>query len=283
MVLLASSKHTQNVERELPREQDKRGWVQQHCTFGGSRCAIYMVWRSRCTAASDPESSDRRLRGRVGRGVSYWIRLKLFLNHLLHVGRSLRSTLRSGKSLADLGYWSTTQAPISIPVGRSDGRTVGDYALSPAPRGVKFGRSVGRTDGLKFYSLRHGRPWPSMAGRRKRGKTSNLDGSGHKGLSDFVETTICLVMITFIIRNPVLEGNGNPNYLSITCSTVTVIDKKRKLEKLYESKGNQSKLCSYRPVGGESSLAHLFGFVGPKWKLETPYECKGIKPKLLLI
>ena len=60
---------TQNDERELPREQKTRGWVQQHCTFGGSRLAIYMVRKKRCTPVSDAESSDRRPGERVGREV----------------------------------------------------------------------------------------------------------------------------------------------------------------------------------------------------------------------
>ena len=29
---------------------------------------------------------------------------------------------------------------------------------------------------------------------------------------------------------------------------------------LYESEGIKPKLCSYKPVGGKSTLAHLFGF-----------------------
>ena len=58
-----------------------------------------------------------------------------------------------------------------------------------------------------------------------------------------------------------LNGNGNPKYLRITCSTVTVIDQKWKLEKLYESEGIEPKRRSYKPVGGKSNLAHLLRFL----------------------
>ena len=57
-------------------------------------------------------------------------------------------------------------------------------------------------------------------------------------------------------------------------------DETRKLEKLYESRGIKPKLCSYRPVGGESTLAHLFRVFDETRKLEKLYESKGIKPKL---
>ena len=77
-----------------------------------------------------------------------------------------------------------------------------------------------------------------------------------------------------------LNGNGNPKYLRITCSTVTVIDQNLTFEKLYESKGTKLKFFSYRLVGGKSSLAHLLGFFVQKRKLEKLYESKGIKPKL---
>ena len=33
------------------------------------------------------------------------------------------------------------------------------------------------------------------------------------------------------------------------------------------------------PLGGKSTLAHLFEFFDKKWKLEKLYESKGIKPK----
>ena len=72
---------------------------------------------------------------------------------------------------------------------------------------------------------------------------------------------VCLTAHPTHIRNPVLNGNGNPKYLRITCSTVTVIDQKWTFEKLYEAKGIKPKLCSYRPVEGKSSFAHLFEFV----------------------
>ena len=48
--------------------------------------------------------------------------------------------------------------------------------------------------------------------------------------------------------------------LSGCCQDAVGYDQKWKLEKLYESKGIKPKLCSYRPVGGKSTLAHLFGF-----------------------
>ena len=47
---------------------------------------------------------------------------------------------------------------------------------------------------------------------------------------------VCLTAHPTHIRNPVLNGTGNPKDLRITCSKVTVINQKRKLEKLYESK-----------------------------------------------
>ncbi len=37
---------------------------------------------------------------------------------------------------------------------------------------------------------------------------------------------------------------------------------------LYESEGIKPKLCSYRPVGGKSTLAHFFLIFYQKWKLE---------------
>ena len=46
------------------------------------------------------------------------------------------------------------------------------------------------------------------------------------------------------------------------CTSFWFFDQKWKLEKIYESKGNKPKLCSYKPVGGKSTLAHLFGFFG---------------------
>ena len=58
------------------------------------------------------------------------------------------------------------------------------------------------------------------------------------------------------------------------------VDQKRKLEKLYESKGINPKLRSYRPEGGKSTLAHLFVFFDQRWKLEKLHGSKGIKPKL---
>ena len=48
-----------------------------------------------------------------------------------------------------------------------------------------------------------------------------------------------------------------------------IFDQKWKLEKLYESKGIESKLRPYRPVGGKSHLAHLFVFFGRPWQAMT--------------
>ena len=47
---------------------------------------------------------------------------------------------------------------------------------------------------------------------------------------------------------------------SIFAHHVEFFEEKWKREKLYESKGIKPKLCSYRPVGGKSTLAHLFVF-----------------------
>ena len=47
---------------------------------------------------------------------------------------------------------------------------------------------------------------------------------------------VCLTAHPTHIRNPVLNGTGNPKDLRITCSKVTVINQKWKLEKLSESK-----------------------------------------------
>ena len=52
---------------------------------------------------------------------------------------------------------------------------------------------------------------------------------------------------------------------------------KWKLEKLYESGGTKPKLCSYRPVGGKSTLVHLFDFLtghGRPWQLIC--SCRGV-------
>ena len=68
--------------------------------------------------------------------------------------------------------------------------------------------------------------------------------------------------------------------LSGCCQDAVGYDKKWKLEKLCESKGIKPKLCSHRPAGGKSNLAHLFDLFDKKWKLEKLYESKGIKPKL---
>ena len=68
-----------------------------------------------------------------------------------------------------------------------------------------------------------------------------------------------------------LNGNGNPKYLRITCSTVTVIDQKWKLEKLYESEGIEPKRWSYTPVGGKSHLAHLFVLFVRPWQAMTDH------------
>ena len=51
-----------------------------------------------------------------------------------------------------------------------------------------------------------------------------------------------------------------------------IFDQKWKLEKLYESKGIESKLRSYRPVGGKSHLAHLFVFFGRPWQAMTGHD-----------
>ena len=47
-----------------------------------------------------------------------------------------------------------------------------------------------------------------------------------------------------------------------------------KLEKLYEFEGTKPKLCSYRPVGGKSTLAHLFGFFIKNGNLKNDMNLK---------
>ena len=56
--------------------------------------------------------------------------------------------------------------------------------------------------------------------------------------------------------------------LSGCCQDAVGYDQKWKLEKLYESKGIKPKLCSYRPVGGKSTLAHLFAFSDRRRELD---------------
>jgi hypothetical protein len=69
-------------------------------------------------------------------------------------------------------------------------------------------------------------------------------------------------------------------FRSPNCKKLYIFDETRKLEKPYESKRIKPKLCSYRPVGGESTLAHLFDFFDQTRKLEKLYESEGNKPKL---
>ena len=61
------------------RPNEKTGHVSWHCTFGGSRLVIHLLWRKRCALATDPDTPDRGSGERVGRGVFYQ---SLPLNHL---------------------------------------------------------------------------------------------------------------------------------------------------------------------------------------------------------
>jgi len=51
-----------------------------------------------------------------------------------------------------------------------------------------------------------------------------------------------------------------------------IFEQKWKLEKLFKIKGIETKLPSYRPVGGKSHLAHLFVFFGRPWQAMTGHD-----------
>ena len=50
------------------KQKKQKRWVQQPRTFGGPRSAFHMVWRKRCSPASDPNPPDWRPGEKVGRG-----------------------------------------------------------------------------------------------------------------------------------------------------------------------------------------------------------------------
>ena len=80
------------------------------------------------------------------------------------------------------------------------------------------------------------------------------------------------------MKTKLVREHGPNHSYRITGGGIDRPKELRKLEKLYESKGIKLKLCSYRPVGGKSTLAHLFELFDKKRKLEKLYESKGIKP-----